>query len=106
MKCGYKMISNVKLHICKTICHECKKEYNTMYKTLEIDGKQLITELNDQDKIIAQENDIFIEKRAYGNLNNNPDIYVVNICPHCGAPFGNSHLKELAKSEIKEIKLR
>ncbi len=94
------------LYICKTNCYKCNKEYNAAYEVKIIGGKKYSLSpesFSDATKKLAEENGVIIETLAYGNLDYSPDIYTVNVCPYCNAPFGNSHINELIGHEFKAI---
>lgn len=102
------------LFICKTECYECKKEYNAAYvKAIYDDSLNMQNKIvslspnnfSDEEKKIAEENGVIIERRSYEHQYD-VDIYTVNVCPHCRAPFGNNHIKELIGKEIKEIVIK
>ena len=99
------------LFICKTECYECKKEYNAAYvKAIYDDSFNEIVSLSpnsfsDEEKKIAEENGVIIERRSYEHQYD-VDIYTVSVCPHCRTPFGNNHIKELIGKEIKEIVIK
>lgn len=108
------LYKNITLFICKTKCYKCSQEYNTAYKKVVYDESYNVSKktnnlspesFSDEEKEIAKENDVIIEKRGYG-YPDNINVFTVNVCPHCRAPFGNNHIDELEGKEIKEIKIK
>ena len=103
------MNTNITLCICRTTCWNCKKEFNAAYVKWERDGWHCICSpecFSEKDKTVAAENGVIIKTLGYQNRDGDVDIYTANICPHCGKPFGNRHIKELIGREEKEIVIR
>lgn len=100
------MIENT-LFICKTKCYKCNQDYNAAYMEKHINGHNITCSpdtFSEKIKALVKENDVTIKTLGYGDPNY-PDVYTVNVCPHCNAPFGNNHIKELIGKEIKTINL-
>lgn len=96
------MNSRITLYICKAVCWNCKKEFEAAYEKWERGGKQCVVSpenFSEKDKSFAAENGVIIRRKGYPNS----EFYTVNICPHCGKPFGNDYIKDLVGHEEKEI---
>ena len=90
------------LYICKAICWNCKMEFKAAYGKWERNEKQCVVSpgnFSEKEKAVAAENGVVIKTILYPN----DDVYTVNICPHCGKPFGNNYIEELVGHEEKEI---
>ena len=99
----------ITLYICKTKCWNCSEEYNATYMKWAVDDERAFVSpnsFNEKQKNIAKENGVIIKELAYEYADGRVDVHTANICPHCGKPFGNNHIKELIGSEIKEIIIR
>ena len=96
------MNSRITLYICKAICWNCKKEFKAAYEKWERGEKQCVVSpenFSEKDKAFASENGVIIKAKGYPN----GEFYTVNICPHCGKPFGNDYIKALVGHEEKEM---
>ncbi len=100
------LTDKLSLCICKTNCYKCGKEYTAVYEKRIIGDDINISSPHSSDDIknLAIENGAKIETLYY-EKQYDVNTYTVNVCPYCGAPFGESHIKELVGKEYKEIVL-